>query len=91
MALVHNMILRGFNSIYLQATHIPEVEKAAFVGYSQAWYRTVTDHHEAEEEDFFPKVAELLKDEHLFDEAVDEHRKQDIMPFIPISHASSDR
>jgi hypothetical protein len=75
MALAHNAILRAFNSIYLQAPHIPDSEKPAFVGYATSWYRFVTGHHEAEEEEFFPNICKLLKDEHLFDKSVEEHRK----------------
>jgi hemerythrin superfamily protein len=79
MAVAHNAIIRGFNSIYLQAAHIPDAEKVAFVGYAQCWYRCVTAHHEGEEESFFPRVAEMLDDQHLFDASVEQHRKSTVL------------
>ena len=32
MCMVHNSLFRGYNSIYHQAPHIAEADKAAFVG-----------------------------------------------------------
>jgi hemerythrin-like domain-containing protein len=60
MAHIHNAILRGYNSIYLQAPHVEDADKAAFVGYAMTWYHFVKSHHEDEEAELFPKVEEVL-------------------------------
>ncbi|UPX17434.1 uncharacterized protein EKO05_0007788 [Ascochyta rabiei] len=75
MAHIHNAILRGYNSIYNQAPHIQEADKAAFVGYSMTWFRFVKSHHDDEEAGLFPKVAEVLggKDSELWGVTHKEH------------------
>lgn len=73
MALLHNSILRGYNSIYLQAPHIQEADKAAFIGYSLTWFKFVKSHHDDEEETLFTKVEELLNDKEVFAGTHKEH------------------
>ncbi|KAF5253013.1 hypothetical protein FANTH_2100 [Fusarium anthophilum] len=73
MALLHNAIIRGFNSIYLQAPHVKDADKADFIGYSQTWFKFVKSHHDDEEDNLFPKVQELLGDEPVWDETHHEH------------------
>ncbi|KAJ4237010.1 hypothetical protein NW759_000133 [Fusarium solani] len=73
MALLHNAIIRGFNSIYLQAPHVKDADKADFIGYSQTWFRFVKSHHDDEEENLFPKVKDLLGDEAVWTETHEEH------------------
>ena len=60
MAHIHNAILRGYNSIYLQAPHIKDIDKPAFIGYALTWFRFVKSHHDDEEDGLFPKVEEVL-------------------------------
>lgn len=60
MAHIHNSILRGYNSIYLQAPHVKEADKACFVGYAAAWWKFVKSHHDDEEGELFAKVEEIL-------------------------------
>jgi hypothetical protein len=60
MAHIHNAILRGYNSIYLQAPHISDVDKPAFIGYALTWFRFVKSHHDSEEFELFPKVEDVL-------------------------------
>ncbi|KAF2628484.1 hypothetical protein BU25DRAFT_430792 [Macroventuria anomochaeta] len=76
MAHIHNAILRGYNSIYLQAPHVKEEDKAAFVGYALTWYRFVKSHHDDEEAELFPKVAEVLggKEEEVWGATHKEHQ-----------------
>ncbi|KAI9172180.1 hypothetical protein HJFPF1_01673 [Paramyrothecium foliicola] len=78
MALLHNAILRGFNSIYLQAPHVQPSHKRDFVGYSLTWYRFVKSHHDDEEANLFTKIEELLDDKTIWDETHEEHEA-----FIP--------
>ena len=75
MAHIHNAILRGYNSIYLQAVHIKEEDKPAFIGYALTWYKFVKSHHDDEEAGLFPKVAEVLHttDDELWDATHKEH------------------
>lgn len=78
MALLHNAILRGFNSIYLQAPHVKVEDYTAFVGYSLTWYRFVKSHHDDEEAELFPKVDDILKEDGIWNETHQEHGTYDI-------------
>ncbi|KAI0378699.1 hypothetical protein F5Y04DRAFT_261403 [Hypomontagnella monticulosa] len=73
MALLHNAILRGFNSIYQQAPHVQPTDRADFVGYSLTWHKFVASHHDDEEATLFPKVEEVLKDNTIWAETHAEH------------------
>jgi hemerythrin-like domain-containing protein len=75
MAHIHNAILRGYNSIYLQAPHVEDADKAAFVGYAMTWYHFVKSHHEDEEAELFPKVEEVLGTKDIWKEIHGEHGK----------------
>jgi hypothetical protein len=79
MALLHNSIIRGFNSIYLQAPHVPDADKAAFVGYAQTWFRFVKSHHDDEEANLFTKVEEILGDDTIWAETHEEHGEATLM------------
>lgn len=41
MALVHNSIIRGLNSIYLQAPHVKPEDYLDFIGYSFCWFQYI--------------------------------------------------
>lgn len=73
MALLHNSIIRSFNSIYNQANHVSEVDKSDFVGYALTWHRFVVSHHDDEEANLFPKVEEVLDDKTIWGETHEEH------------------
>lgn len=73
MALIHNAILRGFNSIYLQAPHVKEADYGDFIGYSLTWYNFVKKHHDDEEVALFPKIDEILGKKGLLDTIKEEH------------------
>ncbi|CAN9222487.1 unnamed protein product [Alternaria alternata] len=73
MAHIHNAILRGYNTIYLQAPHVREVDKTAFVGYAQTWYRFIKSHHDDEEAELFPKVEDMLRSKDIWKETHEEH------------------
>jgi hemerythrin-like domain-containing protein len=60
MAHVHNTLLRGLNSIYLQAPHVSKpIDVADFMLYTKAWADTVHHHHSLEEKIFFPQMEKL--------------------------------
>ena len=75
MAHIHNAILRGYNSIYLQAAQVKDEDKTAFIGYALAWYKFVKSHHDDEEAELFPKVADVLHstDDQIWSETHKEH------------------
>ncbi|KAK4231122.1 hypothetical protein QBC38DRAFT_466883 [Podospora fimiseda] len=73
MALLHNSIIRGYNSIWHQAVGLREQDKADFIGYSLAWYKFVKSHHDDEEDNLFTKISDLLKDNTTFEETHKEH------------------
>ena len=63
MANVHNVLLRGLNSIYHQApfVNLPS-DVIDFMLYITAWADTVHHHHSLEESLFFPKLEALAKE-----------------------------
>jgi hemerythrin-like domain-containing protein len=77
MALAHNGILRGLNSIYLQATHIPRDDVNTirdFLTYCQCWCESMHHHHEAEENNFFPSIEQISGVQGVMERNVEQHR-----------------
>ncbi|KAI2628171.1 hypothetical protein GGS21DRAFT_528061 [Xylaria nigripes] len=73
MALLHNSIFRGYNSIYQQAPNIKDAEKVDFIGYALTWFKFVKSHHDDEEVSLFTKVEEVLDDETIWEDTHKEH------------------
>jgi len=73
MALLHNAVLRGFNTIYLQAPHVQPADYADFIGYSLTWFKFVKGHHDDEEMTLFPKVEKIVGKRGILDETYREH------------------
>lgn len=73
MALLHNAIFRGYNSIYQQAPYVKPVDKYDFIGYALTWHKFVKSHHDDEEENLFTKVENLLDDKSIWAETLKEH------------------
>lgn len=73
MALVHNAMIRGSNSIYQQAPYIDDELSSDFVQYSLTWASFVTSHHHDEEDNLFDKVSDLLRDKTVWAETHKEH------------------
>ncbi|KAK0264328.1 hypothetical protein LTS09_001806 [Friedmanniomyces endolithicus] len=77
MALAHNGILRGLNSIYLQAPHVPRDSSndvRDFLTYCSCWCESMHHHHEAEEQDFFPNIERISGVDGLMSRNVEQHR-----------------
>ena len=77
MALAHNGILRGLNSIYLQATHIPREDLDAirdFLTYCQCWCESMHHHHDAEEMVFFPSIELISGVQGIMERNIEQHR-----------------
>lgn len=60
MANVHNIIIRGLNSIVLQGPNISPRDRKSFVGFCIAWHRFVSHHHDSEETGFFTPLQEKI-------------------------------
>lgn len=73
MALLHNSLIRGYNSIFLQAAHVRDEDKADFVGYSKTWVRFIKSHHDDEEDLLFPEIKGMLSDQHVCGDMHEEH------------------
>jgi len=77
MALAHNGILRGLNSIYLQAPHIPREDLDAirdFLTYCQCWCESMHHHHDAEEKIFFPSIEAISGVQGIMERNIEQHR-----------------
>ena len=77
MALAHNGIIRGLNSIFLQAPHLPPKDTKTiqdFLTYCQCWCESMHHHHEAEETIFFPAVEQVAKTPGLMKHNVEQHQ-----------------
>ncbi|KAF2839282.1 hypothetical protein M501DRAFT_1011149 [Patellaria atrata CBS 101060] len=73
MCLVHNMFIRVFNSIYLQAQHVPPSEYGNFIGYALLFYTNLEHHHRGEEERFFRRIAEHCGEVGVMEREVGQH------------------
>jgi hypothetical protein len=77
MALAHNGIIRGLNSIYLQALHIPSSSPSTvrdFLIYCQCWCESMHHHHDSEEQLFFPDIEKITGIAGLMEGNVEQHR-----------------
>jgi len=74
MTNVHNIIIRGLNSVYLQAPHVAAHDYKSFIGYSLGWHRVTDHHHYSEEEYFFKGLHEKIGSEVMLASQA-EHRK----------------
>ena len=74
MALVHNIIIRGLNSIYLQAPHITPADEKPFGRYMTYWYNMIHSHHDGEETMFFPAIQKLTGVDGLMDANIEQHK-----------------
>lgn len=74
MCNVHNALFRGFNSIYLQAPHVKEADKADFLGYTRTWIKFLETHAREEESGLFVEAEKLLGED-VFQALHKEHGK----------------
>ncbi|KAK4552627.1 hypothetical protein LTR86_010271 [Recurvomyces mirabilis] len=77
MALAHNGMLRGLNSIYLQAANLPAKDHTVikdFLTYCQCWSESMHHHHDAEEAEFFPSIEKISGEKGLMEKNVEQHR-----------------
>jgi hypothetical protein len=77
MALAHNGMIRGLNSIFLQAPNIPTSDQTTvrdFLTYCQCWCESMHHHHDAEEAEFFPSIESISGVKGLMEHNVEQHR-----------------
>lgn len=74
MTLVHNAIIRGLNSIYLQAPHIQPADEKGFCRYISSWCQFIAVHHSGEEQHFFPFVEEKTGIKGIMDANIGQHK-----------------
>ncbi|KAL3467154.1 hypothetical protein BJX64DRAFT_283880 [Aspergillus heterothallicus] len=74
MAHTHNAMIRGLNSIYLQAPHLSQTTDISdFLFFIKAWATWVSHHHVLEEEHLFPGLEKVLGVENFLHGNVDQH------------------
>lgn len=78
MTMVHNVLLRGINAIYNQASGVatrgnPQ-DKLDFANFAHQWGLMISEHHHVEEAVLFPEINEMTKTPGLMDANVDEHK-----------------
>lgn len=74
MTNVHNVLIRGLNSIYLQAPHIQPADEKSFCKYIIGWHGRLHSHHTGEERLFFPAIERLSGVKGIMDGNVEQHR-----------------
>ena len=75
MCLVHNMLIRGLNSIYLQAPHIQPADMKPFANYVLGWCHGLHSHHDGEETMFFPAIEKMTGEPGVMDTNVEQHKR----------------
>lgn len=73
MALTHNIIIRGMNSIYLQCADVTPSAASDFITYCQCWSEFIHNHHECEEASYFPLIEKAVGSAGMADENVEQH------------------
>ena len=83
--MIHNSMIRGLNSIYVQAPHVLPADHADFIEYSRCWAELVIGHHDVEETVFFPNIEKSIGIKGLMDANIEQHRMF-YFPLPTISH-----
>ena len=73
MALTHNVIIRGMNSIYLQCENVKPENAAQFLLYCQCWSEFIQNHHACEEVAYFPVIEKATGEEGLSEGNLEQH------------------
>jgi hemerythrin-like domain-containing protein len=74
MALGHNVLIRGLNSIYLQAPHVVPQDYAHFISYALCWAEVLDAHHEIEETSLFPAIERITGEVGVMEKNIEQHR-----------------
>ncbi|OCL02582.1 hypothetical protein AOQ84DRAFT_269042, partial [Glonium stellatum] len=74
MALAHNMILQGLNSICRHASQVFPKDYRAFIGYAYCRYQVIQAHHDCEETVLFPIIKQQAGGKGIMNENIEQHR-----------------
>lgn len=80
MVVIHNTLIRGLNSIYVQAPHVKTDDYAAFIGYSLCWSDMLSSHHAGEESIFFPGIDAGAGEKGLINAKIHQHGQHVPLP-----------
>jgi hypothetical protein len=75
MALSHNVIIRGLNSIYRQAPHLEVDDVSDFIAYAKCWFEVLDAHHTSEETSLFPQIEAMTGEIGIMESNIEQHRK----------------
>jgi hypothetical protein len=78
MALGHNVIIRGLNSIYRQAPCIEPEEHVDFIAYAKCWHEVLDAHHKMEEDTLFPEIEAKTGEIGIMEASVEQHRRSSL-------------
>jgi len=78
MCLAHNAMIRNLNAIYLQCEQITvPKDQADFIIFCQAAIEVIHTHHQMEEANFFPQIAEYTGEPDIMEKNIEQHRAFD--------------
>ncbi|PNP56394.1 hypothetical protein THARTR1_03550 [Trichoderma harzianum] len=75
MITVHNCLIRGINSVYLQCINVERSPASvpAFIRYANAWGHILHEHHTTEEKWFFPEIEAITGEKGIMDVNIEQH------------------
>lgn len=75
MIIIHNMIIRIINTVYLQCINVEKSPNDVqdFVSYAIEWAKMVEEHHQTEERDVFPAIEKMAEASGLMEANIAQH------------------
>ncbi|CAI0655743.1 unnamed protein product [Colletotrichum noveboracense] len=75
MIIIHNMIIRIINTVYLQCINVEKSPSDVrdFVSYAIEWAKMVEEHHHTEERDVFPAIEKMAEAPGLMEANIAQH------------------
>ncbi|KAF4828083.1 Calcium-binding protein NCS-1 [Colletotrichum siamense] len=75
MIIIHNMIIRIINTVYLQCINVEKSPNDVqdFVSYAIEWAKMVEEHHHTEERDVFPAIEKMAEAPGLMETNIAQH------------------
>ncbi|KAL7933071.1 hypothetical protein V8C35DRAFT_304853 [Trichoderma chlorosporum] len=75
MIIVHNCLIRGINSVYLQCINVERSPASvpAFIKYASVWGDNLHEHHMTEEKWIFPEIEAIIGEKGVMDVNVQQH------------------
>lgn len=78
MCLAHNAMIRNLNAIFLQCEQITvSRDQADFIIFCQAAIEVIHTHHQMEEANLFPQIAEYTGEPDIMQQNIEQHRAFD--------------